>query len=76
MSDYIHIFINSYLPILVALIVGLVIGRISKTKNKSSVLTGSGDEQKLNNEVLRDQIKQLESKIKTLEKALEITSKN
>ncbi len=76
MPDYIYIFINSYLPILVALVLGLFIGRITKTKSKSSVLTGSSDEQKLNNEVLKDQVKQLESKIKTLEKALEITSKN
>lgn len=57
---------------------GIVIGLLipKKSKSKSSVLNSSGDDLKLKNEVLRDQVKQLESKIKTLEKALEITSKN
>lgn len=66
------------LPLIIGLIIGLVIGLLirNKPQSKSSVLTGSGDNLKLKNEVLSDQVKQLESKIKTLEKALEITSKS
>lgn len=56
------------------MLIGLLIAR--KSKPKSSVLNNSGDDLKLKNEVLRDQVKQLESKVKTLERALEITSKN
>ncbi len=76
MPEYIHIFTSIFLPLLIALLLGIIIGKGIKTKSKSSVLTGSGDELKLQNEILRDQVKQLESKLKTLERALEITSKN
>jgi chaperonin cofactor prefoldin len=58
----------------IGMIIGLLISK--KPKSKSSVLNNSGDDLKLKNEVLRDQVKQLESKVKTLERALEITSKN
>ena len=58
----------------IGMIVGMLISK--KAKPKSSVLHNSGDDLKLKNEVLRDQVKQLESKVKTLERALEITSKN
>ncbi len=69
--------INTALPLILGLIIGVVIGLglAKQTKRKSSSLSGTGTKT-LENEVLQDQVKQLEAKIKTLEKALEITSKN
>lgn len=60
---------------LVGLIVGLFINN-TKRQSKSSVLSGCVDNISLENEVLKDKVKQLESKVKTLEKALELTSKS
>lgn len=68
---------NTLLPLILGLFIGLMIGfTIAKSKTKSSVLSGKTSDTKLQNEVLSDQVKQLEAKIKTLEKALELSSKN
>lgn len=53
------------------LLVGFNLAKSGKVKNSLSKNFAAGD---LQNEVLKDQVKQLEAKIKTLEKALEMTS--
>lgn len=71
-----HILELSYIPVLIGLALGFFIGKNTNIKNKSSILSGKNSESKLDNEVLSDRVKQLEAKVKTLEKALELSSKN
>lgn len=64
--------------IISALILGLVIG-FSVAKSQKGVKASSKnknalDKDKLENEVLKDQVNQLNAKVKTLEKALELAS--
>lgn len=58
-------------------ILGIITGRFlgkRKSRNRSSVLRSSENEDiLLKNELLEDEVKQLNSKIKTLEKALELS---
>jgi len=56
---------------IVALVFGFLVGKYyRKPKN---FLAYADDSKKLDDEVLRDQVKQLEAKVKTLEKALELS---
>lgn len=71
--------INAYLvPFVSGLIIGLITAFVfsklffSKNKVKKSP---SNEKNKLEKEVLNDQVKQLEAKIQTLEKALEMSQK-
>lgn len=66
--------ITTNLTAILGLIFGLVIGFNFKKSGKKSILSGADDEVKLENEVLQDRVKQLEAKIKTLEKAIQISS--
>lgn len=62
-----------FAALLIVFFIGYILGKKGLTKKlKSSVLSGSGDEN-LENELLKDQLKQLEAKIKTLERALDMT---
>jgi len=62
-----------FAALLIVFLIGYILGKKGLTKKlKSSVLSGSGDEN-LENELLKDQLKQLEAKIKTLERALDMT---
>ncbi len=57
------------------LIAGLVFGfNLAKSKKTQNSLSKNSQVADLQNEVLQDQVKQLEAKIRTLEKALEMTS--
>lgn len=66
--------INLGLPSILGLVFGLVIGSNLKKASKKSILSGADNETELANEVLKDRVKQLEAKIKTLEKAIDMTS--
>jgi cell division protein FtsB len=66
-------FLFMFAALLIVFFIGYILGKKGLTKKlKSSVLSGSGDEN-LENELLKDQLKQLEAKIKTLERALDMT---
>jgi len=70
----------SHLDWLIGIIPGLALGvfgtKIFFKPKESKRIAGSADNKiKVENEVLTDRIKQLESKIQTLEKALEIATK-
>ncbi len=66
-------FLFMFAALLIVFLIGYILGKKGLTKKlKSSVLSGSGDEN-LENELLKDQLKQLEAKIKTLERALDMT---
>lgn len=62
------------IPALTGIIFGLAIGFNIKKPKPKSVLSGADDETKLENEVLQDKVKQLEAKIATLERAIELNS--
>ncbi|MDD9897431.1 MAG: hypothetical protein OXU45_00375 [Candidatus Melainabacteria bacterium] len=66
--------LNLALPTISGLIFGLLIGFNLKKPSRKSVLSGADDETKLENEVLQDKVKQLEAKIDTLERAIEISN--
>lgn len=65
--------LNFSLPAIIGLVFGLVIAGFKKPKAKS-ILSGADNETKLENEVLQDRVKQLEAKIKTLERAIEMSN--
>lgn len=64
--------IELFTGLLAGIIIGFIVAQLTlKAKPKSQTLSSSADF-KLEKEVLTDKVKQLESKIKTLEKALEL----
>ncbi len=62
--------INSYILPLLGLIVGYFLPRKTRSKSNHTV-----QDHKLEQELQQDRIKQLEAKVKTLEKALELSQK-
>jgi len=69
--------VENLIIIIISAILGFLLGYFlarqnSKTPRKPASL-GNFSDRSLENEVLKDQVKQLESKIKTLEKALDMT---
>ena len=65
--DLIEIFISFSL--------GLVVAFSLKAKKKKSSLSSMGNNKKLNQEILEDEVHHLKAKIETLEKALEMKLK-
>ncbi|MEY3370104.1 MAG: hypothetical protein RLZZ361_774 [Cyanobacteriota bacterium] len=69
--------VENVLIIITSIAIGLLFGYFlakqgAGSQRKPASLASISDK-KLENEVLKDQVKQLESKIKTLEKALDMT---
>jgi hypothetical protein len=69
--------VENLIIIIISLALGFLLGYFlakqgSKSKRKPSTLNSLSDNN-LENEVLKDQVKQLTAKIKTLEKALDMT---
>lgn len=68
------------LDLLIGIIPGILLGLVGaklffKPKASKRIAGSADDKLKLENEVLSDKVKQLEAKVQTLEKALEIASK-
>lgn len=69
--DFIQILIG-FLP---GFILGFIIFKASHKSPKKSIASSADDAGKLQNEVLKDEVKHLQDKIVTLEKALEMKLK-
>jgi hypothetical protein len=69
--------IENLLIIITSVAIGILIGYFLAKQGAGSqrkpASLGNFSDRSLENEVLKDQVKQLESKIKTLEKALDMT---
>jgi len=65
------------LVILTSIAIGFLIGyffaRVGTSSQRKPASLSNFSDRSLENEVLKDQVKQLEAKIKTLEKALDLT---
>jgi uncharacterized membrane-anchored protein YhcB (DUF1043 family) len=57
------------------LILGFIIFKLTAPKAKKSIASSADDASKLQNEVLQDEVKHLQDKIITLEKALDMKLK-
>ena len=66
--DWINI-LYGFLP---GFILGFIVFKLAAPKAKKTIASSADDAGKLENEVLRDEVKHLEDKIVTLEKALEM----
>ena len=64
--------IAGFLP---GLILGFVIFKLTSKKPMKSIAGSADDSNKLQNEVLQDEVKHLQAKITTLEKALDMKLK-
>jgi uncharacterized membrane-anchored protein YhcB (DUF1043 family) len=57
------------------LILGFMIFKLTSPKTRKSIASSADDSGKLQNEVLRDEVKHLQDKVVTLEKALDMKLK-
>jgi hypothetical protein len=69
--DFVQI-LSGFVP---GLLLGFILFRIFSKKPKKAIASSADDSNKLQNEVLQDEVKHLQSKITTLEKALDMKLK-